>query len=76
MIISVMLFQVKITKNNYISNVFALKRVVRRRMYDTYGHTVESPEIVWNYLAWPISDSPVLISETSTIGKVIVIPKS
>lgn len=39
-------------------------------MYDTYGQSVKSPEIIWNYLAYPISDAPVLITETSTIGEV------
>lgn len=39
-------------------------------MYDTYGQSVKSPEIIWNYLAYPISDAPVLIAETSTIGEV------
>lgn len=65
------LSKVNITTYDFISNVFALKQVVRRRMYDTYGKSAMLPEIIWNYLAWPVSDSPVRITETTAIGWVI-----
>ncbi|KAG4068587.1 hypothetical protein HA402_004928 [Bradysia odoriphaga] len=58
---------VNISTTDYVSNVIALKQIGRRRMYDTIGQSVMSPEIIWNHLAWPISSSPIRITETTTI---------
>lgn len=63
-----MSFKVAISPSDFISNVFALKRVMRRRMYDTFGKSAMSPEIIWNYLVWPISTTPMRITETNAIG--------
>lgn len=38
-------------------------------MYDTYGKSALEPEIIWNHLAWPIFDSPIRITETTSIGR-------
>lgn len=62
-------FQVNISPNDYILNVFELKQVVRRRMYATYEKSAESSDIIWNYLVWPISTTPMRIAESNTIGK-------
>lgn len=63
-----MFFKVKISQDDYISNVLALKKVVRKRMYNTYGLSVLSPDVIWNYLVWPISTTPFRIEETNSIG--------
>ncbi|KAJ6632918.1 hypothetical protein Bhyg_16916, partial [Pseudolycoriella hygida] len=64
--------EANIDANDFISNVFALKKVVRRRMYDTHGRSALLPEVIWNHLLWPISTSPIRIPGES----VIVLPTS
>lgn len=63
-----MFFKVQISEDDYIKNVFELKQVVRRRMYDTFGQSALSQDVIWNYLAWPISTTPLPIKETNSIG--------
>lgn len=62
-------FKVQISPNDYISNVFTLKQVMRNRMYSIYGQSSYSTDTIWTYLVWPISTTPVLIRETNSLGK-------